>query len=153
MEIIKDLEFLRKKSKKVEKIDDEIRELVLIMAKTMKEKKGIGLAACQIGHLKRIIVINKEDGFDTFINPVILKKSKDSSKMEEGCLSLPECLVEVKRLNKIKIKFLKLEGNENVSNLENIEARVFQHEYDHLNGTLITDKNSLFQKIKNCLIK
>ncbi len=153
MEIIKDPEFLRKKSKKVEKIDNETRELVLEMAKAMKEEKGIGLAACQIGHLKRIIVVNKEDGFDAFINPVILKKSKEKIEIEEGCLSVPNCLINIKRPKEIKIKALNLKKEEIILNLKGIEARVFQHELDHLNGILITDKNSLFQKIKIFLIK
>ncbi len=153
MEIIKDPEFLRKKSRKVEKIDDETRELVLKMEKVTKEKSGIGLAACQIGYLKRVIIINKKDGFSTFINPVVLKKSKEKIEIEEGCLSIPDCLIKIKRPKKVKVKFIDLNGKEIISELDNIEARVFQHEFDHLNGILIKDRIPLFSKIKKFLKK
>ncbi len=149
VEINKDPKFLRKKSKEVKKIDDETRELVLEMVKAMKEKKGIGLAACQIGYLKRIIVINKEEGFSSFINPIVSKKSKKKLKMEEGCLSLPDCFIELERPEEVKVKFLDLQGKEKASELKGVESRVFQHEVDHLNGILITDKKSLIQRIKN----
>jgi len=153
LEINKDLKFLRKKSKKIEKIDNEIRDLAFKMAKIMKENKGIGLAACQIGYLKRVVVINEENGFIVFINPVILQKSKEKSEMEEGCLSLPECYIKIKRSNKIKVRALDLEGKEVVLELEDLEARVVQHEIDHLDGILITNKISLIQKIKNLLTR
>ncbi len=153
MEIVKDRKFLRKKSKKVEKITDEIRHLVLEMEKTMENNKGMGIAAPQVDHLKRIIVIKNNEQSFYFINPVILEKSRNKNTLEEGCLSLPDCCLPVKRPEAIKVKFLTLKGEEKKMNLSGIPARIFQHEIDHLNGILITDRISWIQKIKNKFIK
>ncbi len=148
VEINKDLFFLRKKSKKVKEINEDIRNLVLEMGRAMKEHNGIGLAACQIGELKRIIVVKNDNDFISLINPEIIKKSKEKSKMEEGCLSLPGCLLEIERANKITVNAIDLDENKLILDLKGIEARVVQHEIDHLNGVLITDKKSLIEKIK-----
>jgi peptide deformylase len=148
IEINKDIRFLRKKSKKVTKIDKGIRELVSEMVKVMNENNGIGLAACQIHELKRVVVMKNNDSFITLINPLIIGKSKEKAIMEEGCLSLPGCLIEVERAEKITVNAIDLDENELIIDLEGVDARVIQHEIDHLDGILITDKVSLIQKIK-----
>ncbi len=152
-EINKNEKLLRKKSKKVKKINNDINDLVLEMSKAMEENDGIGLAACQIGEFKRVFIIRKEEGFDVFINPAILKKSKEKIEIEEGCLSVPNCLIKIKRPKEVKIKALNLKGEEIILNLKGIEARVFQHELDHLNGILIKDRIPFIKKIKNCLLR
>ena len=87
---------LRKKSEHVGKIDKGIKELIEDMAETMYASRGIGLAAIQIGVLKRVIVVNVEEGLNILINPEILE-NEGEAQMEEGCLCLPEVMVEVKR--------------------------------------------------------
>jgi peptide deformylase len=148
MEIREDLEFLRKKSKKVKEITDDIRNLVFEMGKTMEENNGLGLAAPQVGVLERLFVVKDQDGFTAFINPVILKKSKEKDFLEEGCLSVPGCRLMIKRPVKIKVKALNIEGQEVVLDLDGLAAKVFQHETDHLDGILIIDRISLKEKIK-----
>ena len=150
MEIIKDCKFLRKKSKKIEKIDEKIRDFVFEMVKVMEENGGVGLSAPQVGRLERIIIVKGNDGFSCFINPVVLKKSKEKTAMEEGCLSLPQVVLKIKRPKTVKIKTLDLDGKETILDLNGLDARVAQHEIDHLNGILITDRISWSQKIKNC---
>ena len=149
MEIIKDCKFLRKKSKKIKKIDEKIRDFVFEMVKVMEENRGVGLSAPQVGRLERIIIVRENDGFSCFVNPVILKKSKEKIVMEEGCLSLPQARFKIKRPKTVKIKALNFDGKEKIFDLNGLDARVAQHEIDHLNGILITDKISWSQKIKN----
>ncbi len=151
MEINKNIQFLRKKSKKVKKITNEIKDFTLQMKKAMEENNGVGLAAPQIGRLERIIAVKGEKEIVFFINPVILKKSKECQVIEEGCLSLPDCFLKIKRPKRITIKALNLKGKEIILNLENLEARVFQHEVDHLDGILIFDRLPLLEKIKRIL--
>ena len=131
---------LRKKCKVVEKIDEKIIQLLDDMADTMYESDGVGLAAPQVGILKRIFVVDAMDGAGSrvFINPEILEKSGEQTD-EEGCLSLPGRHKPVKRANKIKIKALDVNGNEFVLDAEEFLARAIQHEYDHLEGVLFID--------------
>lgn len=131
---------LRKKSKVVEKIDNRTLTLIEDMIDTMYEADGVGLAAPQVGILKRLFVIDIYDGEGprVFINPEILEKSGEQTD-EEGCLSLPGRHKPVKRANKIKIKALDVNGNEFVLNAEEFLARAIQHEYDHLEGVLFID--------------
>ncbi len=137
---------LRKKCKKVEKIDFEIKKLVEDLIETMQKNQGIGLSAPQVGVLKRVIVIQTKDGARDFINPQILKKSKRKETLEEGCLSFPGIYLKIKRPAEIEIAAQSLEGpiEEKFSGLE---ARVLQHEIDHLDGILILDRLSFWQKI------
>ncbi len=153
VEVKTDINFLRKKSKKIDRITEEVKGFVLEMAKTMEESGGIGLAAPQVGRLERIIVVKEGNGFSCFINPVILKKSKEKDLMEEGCLSLPGRRLEIKRPIRIKAKALNLNGEEVILELEDFASRVFQHEVDHLDGILIIDRVPLVQKIKSFLNK
>lgn len=135
-----DDEILRKKCRVVDDINDRIKILVEDMIETMYENNGVGLAAPQVGILKRIFVVDAMDGAGSrvFINPEILEKSGEQTD-EEGCLSLPGRHKPVKRANKIKIKALDVNGNEFVLNAEEFLARAIQHEYDHLEGVLFID--------------
>ena len=134
-------EILRKKSREVEKVDDKIRELLDDMVETMHKYNGVGLAAPQVGILKRIIVIDLYDdsGVYKLINPVIVK-TKGEQEVEEGCLSFPnqyakmirpeEVIVEAWNENQEKIK-IKAKG---------LLAQALAHEVDHLDGILFVDK-------------
>lgn len=139
---------LRKKCDEVKEITPEIKELVLNMAETMVKGQGIGLAAPQVGESKRIIIVQFEKRPEIFINPEIIKKSSQSETGEEGCLSLPGLFLKIKRAKKIEVEALNLEGEKITVKTENLSARVFQHEIDHLNGILFIDRISFFQKLK-----
>jgi len=140
---------LRKKSEEVgEEIDEEIRNLAREMVEIMVKEDGIGLAAPQLGILKRIIVVMTENGPEVFINPVIVKKSKESETMEEGCLCFPGVFLKIKRVKKVEVEVLNLQGEKIRMKTEGLVARIFQHEADHLDGILFVDRASFWQKIK-----
>ena len=131
---------LRKKSKNVEEINPRIITLLKDMAETMYEADGVGLAAAQVGILKRIFVIDAYDdeGLRVFINPEILE-TKGSQLGEEGCLSVPGQLEDIERANYVKVKALNERGEEFILEAEELLARAILHEYDHLEGTLFID--------------
>lgn len=134
---------LKKKSAEIgaKKISsEEIQELCLNMEKTMEEKKGVGLAAPQIGKNIRLIIINTKDGGVAMFNPKIAKKSLTKEWGEEGCLSVPGVFGQVKRHKKIECKYLDKTGKEIKTRAEGLMARVIQHEIDHLDGVLFIDK-------------
>ncbi|WP_097025549.1 peptide deformylase [Clostridium peptidivorans] len=132
-------ELLRKKSKKVEKIDDRLQVLLDDMLETMYESNGVGLAAPQIGILKRVVVIDIGEEPVFLINPEIIK-TEGSYIDEEGCLSIPGEQGEVERPYKVTVKALDRNGNEVVIEGEELMARALCHEIDHLNGVLFVDK-------------
>lgn len=132
-------ELLRKKSKKVEKIDDRLQVLLDDMLETMYESNGVGLAAPQIGILKRVVVIDIGEGPVFLINPEIIK-TEGSYIDEEGCLSIPGEQGEVERPYEVTVKALDRNGNEVVIEGEELMARALCHEIDHLNGVLFVDK-------------
>ncbi len=149
-------QFLRQKSKKVEKVDDSTRSLMDDMLETMYDAPGIGLAAIQIGVPKRIIVIDlAKDGEKKmpmyFINPEIVSKSSKDATYEEGCLSVPNQFAEIDRPDKCHIKFLDYNGKEKSLNAEGLLATCIQHEMDHLEGILFIDYLSKLKK--NMIIK
>ena len=139
---------LRKKCQKIKEIDDEIKKLGLEMTEIMITNQGIGLAAPQIGELKRIIVIKTERGAQVFINPEIIKKSKEMEIMEEGCLSFPGLFLKIKRAKEIEVNAFNLKGKEFQLKAEGLLARVIQHEIDHLDGILFVDQAGFWQKLK-----
>ncbi len=110
------------------------------MAETMLTKDGIGLAAPQVGHSVRLIVVNTKDGVLTLINPVITSKSLTKEWDEEGCLSVPNTFGRVKRHKKIRCQFLTVDGKNKRLEARGLLARVIQHEIDHLDGILFIDK-------------
>lgn len=132
-------EVLRKKSRKVDVINDRIKVLVQDMFDTMYEADGVGLAAPQIGILKRVIVVDVGDGPVGLINPEIIEK-EGSAIEEEGCLSVPGEVGNVERPQKIKVKALSIEGKQIEFEAEDLFARAICHEIDHLDGVLFIDK-------------
>ncbi len=142
---------LRKKCEPLEKVDDDIRKLMQDMLETMYDAPGIGLAAVQIGILKRMIVIDiskdekKRDPL-FLINPVILKSSKKTSTYEEGCLSLPGQFAEIERPAECLLKYIDLSGKEKELKAEGLLSTCIQHEVDHLNGILFIDYLSKLKK-------
>ena len=134
-------EILRKKSRKVDVVNNRIKILIEDMLDTMYEADGVGLAAPQIGILKRVIVVDISDGAGpmALINPEILYNEGITIE-EEGCLSVPGEIGSVKRPQKIKIKALNAKGEKIEIEAEDLLARALCHEIDHLDGILFTDK-------------
>ena len=148
---------LRQKSKLLIKITKEDINLSKKMIKIMKKAPGVGLAANQIGVLKQIVVVNIQDKekeiekIYTLFNPKIINYSKKMVVMEEGCLSLPQQFAEIKRSQSITIRYIN-ESNKTIEEKKDgIEARILQHETDHLSGKLFVDYLSSLKK--NILIK
>lgn len=134
-------EILKKKSREVEVIDEKIRTLIEDMVETMHKYNGVGLAAVQVGILKRVIVIDLYDdnGPIAMINPVIIK-TKGEVEVEEGCLSFPNKFAKVKRPEQVTADFIDLEGNTIRVKAKDLLAQAICHEVDHLNGEVFVDK-------------
>ena len=134
-------EILRKKSKEVEVVDDKIRELIKDMIETMHKYDGVGLAAVQVGILKRILVIDlyDEKPIIRLINPVIIKE-KGEQEVEEGCLSFPNKYAKVKRPKEITVEGLNEHGQKVRIVATDLLAQALAHEIDHLDGKLFIDK-------------
>jgi len=139
-------ELLYKKSREVDKIDDKIKEIADDMIETMYKYDGIGLAACQVGVLKRIVVYDidyiKDEGVRApkiLINPIITKSSKQMVTTEEGCLSFPDLFGCVDRHEKITVEATNIKGNKITIHAKDIESVVLQHELDHLDGRVFVD--------------
>ncbi|AZV56251.1 peptide deformylase [Clostridium sp. AWRP] len=130
---------LRKKSRKVEEINERIHVLLDDMEETLYEEDGVGLAAPQVGVLKRVIVIDVGEGILKLVNPEIIY-SEGKAVDIEGCLSIPGSEGEVERPEKVKVKALNEKGEEIVIEGEDLLARALCHEIDHLNGILFIDK-------------
>ena len=142
---------LRKKSQPLEKVDDQLKNLMDDMLETMYDAPGIGLAAVQIGILKRVVVIdvskeNEKKNPFFFINPIIKSRSKKTSVYEEGCLSLPGHFAEVERPAECEIDYIDYNGNKKNLKASGILATCVQHEIDHLNGILFIDYLSKLKK-------
>ena len=143
-------------SKKVEVIDDSIISTLNQMLECMYQNNGIGLAAPQVGILKRLVVIDCSDNEDKkkplkLINPEITKSSKNISEFEEGCLSLPSQYAKVIRPSEITLKYKNTEGFLCETEFSGLEATCIQHEIDHLDGKLFVDHISKLKK--NIIIK
>ena len=132
-------DILRKKCREVDNIDKRLVTLIEDMKETMYEAEGVGLAAPQVGILKRLFVVDIGDGPLVFINPEIIETSGTQTD-EEGCLSLPGELKEVMRPNYVRARALNEKGEEFEIEGEELLARAILHEYDHLNGTLFIDR-------------
>lgn len=132
-------EVLRKKSRRVEEINDRILTLIRDMIDTMYNADGVGLAAPQVGILKRVIVIDVGDGPVALINPEIIAAEGEQID-EEGCLSIPGRGGSVIRPYKVKVKALNEKGEEIIVEGEELFARALCHEIDHLEGVLFVDK-------------
>jgi peptide deformylase len=133
---------LKKMSQPVQAFDDGLRGLVVQMFKLMREAHGVGLAAPQVGKNLRLFVMNPsgEAGDDqVYVNPTLLD-GEGNDEAEEGCLSLPDIRIKVNRNKLITIKAQDLEGNPFEQSASGFIPRVWQHEFDHLNGILLTDR-------------
>ncbi|MEG0783842.1 MAG: peptide deformylase [Christensenella sp.] len=130
---------LRKISRPVAKINQHILDLLDDLAQTMYESRGVGLAAPQVGALRRVAVIDVGDGLIELINPVVVH-TEGQQRTEEGCLSLPDDAGFVVRPAKVTVKALNREGKECEYVGEDLLARALVHEIDHLDGILFTDK-------------
>jgi peptide deformylase len=146
---------LRKKTSKVTEVDNKTIELIRDMFVTMRNASGIGLAANQVDADKQIFVLDISgiEGYEdtkpmTIINPTIVERSEKRNKMEEGCLSIPDVRVELERSEEIVISYQDIDLKEHTIKVDDILARVMQHEYDHLQGILFTDYFSEEEKSK-----
>ena len=132
-------DILRKKAKEVTKVDDRVRLLISDMIDTMYHADGVGLAAPQVGILKRIVVIDVGDGVHALINPEILRQSGEEIDYE-GCLSIPGIRGRVKRPAHVVVRALDPDGKERKLRANGLLARAVCHETDHLDGILFIDK-------------
>ena len=130
---------IRKKSKKVTDFDKDLRELLDDMKETMENASGLGIAAIQVGVLKRAFIINHNNMFIEFVNPEIIEKSGKQENVE-GCLSIKKHTGLVERPNKVKVKAYDRYKNKFELTVEGFMAAAICHEYDHLEGVLLTDK-------------
>ncbi len=142
---------LRLTSKPVEKIDREIKALVADMFETMYDAPGIGLAAPQVGVLKRVVTIDiaRDDEPKqslALINPEIVAVSEEKSVYSEGCLSIPEYYEEVARPAEVTVRYLNLDGQTVETKASGLFAICIQHEIDHLNGVLFIDHLSKLKR-------
>lgn len=134
-------EILRKKSKKVEVIDEKIKELIQDMIETLHKYDGVGLAAVQVGILKQIVIIQEvaDKPIYVIINPEIISQS-GVQVVEEGCLSFPNKFAKIERPEKIKIRAMDENGKEVEIIGKGLLAQAISHEIDHLNGKVFIDK-------------
>ncbi len=135
-------EILKKKSREVEVIDDKIRELIEDMVETMHKYDGVGLAAVQVGILKRILVIDIYDDktpIVKLVNPTIVKQ-KGEVELDEGCLSFPNKFAKVKRPTDVVVEGLNEKGEKVKIKATGLLAQALCHEIDHLNGITFVDR-------------
>lgn len=145
-DIVKDgEEILRKKTREVTAFDEKLARILEDMKETMAQNAGVGLAAPQIGYMRRFAICQLEDeSIIELINPTIVEASGEEI-LEEGCLSVPDKHCEVKRPTYVKIKYRDRKGKSKTKVLEGFDARVACHELDHLDGILFYDKEVVKQ--------
>jgi peptide deformylase len=131
---------LKTRAAPVETFDDALAHLAEEMLTTMREHEGVGLAANQVGRLRRILVAATEDEEYVIVNPQIEEAAQDTEKAVEGCLSIPDIQVEVERPTAITLSGQDATGSSLRIEVSGLLARIFQHELDHLNGVLILDR-------------
>ena len=134
-------EILKKKSREVEKIDEKIQILIDDMIETMYKYNGVGLSAVQVGVLKRVVVIDVEDGegVRVLINPKITKL-KGEHEVEEGCLSFPNQYAKLIRPKEVTVEALDRNGKKIIIKAKDLLAQAIAHELDHLDGIVFVDK-------------
>ena len=144
-------EILKKVSKPIEKFGTNEKKLINDLFDTMYNSNGIGLAAVQVGILKRVLVVdvsnkNEEKNPITLINPVIKKLSDDTSVYEEGCLSIPETFIEIERPKICEVEYVDEKGKKKNLKCDGLLSTCVQHEINHLDGKLIIDHLSKLKK-------
>ena len=142
---------LKKKCAPVETVDDELRQLMDDMLETMYEAPGVGLAAPQIGVLKRILVMDVSRADEDrrplrIVNPEIIEKSEKVVPREEGCLSFPEQYAEVSRPETVRVRYLDENNETQEMDADGLAAICIQHEMDHLDGVLLVDRVSAIKR-------
>jgi peptide deformylase len=135
---------LRERAREVDEFSDDLRVLIARMGRVMDDAHGVGLAATQLGLLRRILVFRaeEEDDLGAIVNPVIVERSEEVSTDNEGCLSLRDVYIPVERANTIVVEGKDPQGDDLRLELEGRKARVIQHELDHLDGVLIFDRTT-----------
>lgn len=135
---------LRLEAQEVVEFDGDLQQLVERMIHLMQDARGVGLAANQVGILRRVYVIQAEEDEEprALVNPVILDRSSEVDEDDEGCLSMQGVVVPVERPVRVRIEARDAEGNPVALELEGLPARVAQHELDHLDGVLIIDRTT-----------
>ncbi len=136
---------LRQKSLPVKKVGKETLKLIKDMEETMKAENGVGIAAPQVGSNVRVVLVTfnlntAQEQIVALINPEIIYKSREEELDEEGCLSVPKQFDQVWRSREVVVKFWDLNGKEKMLKLSGFNARVVQHEIDHLDGVLFVDR-------------
>lgn len=150
---------LKTLSTPVDRVDDEVRQLVDNMLETMYDAPGIGLAAIQVAVPKRLIVMDTAREEDTptpkiLINPEVVWESEDFNVYSEGCLSVPEHYADVERPASVRVKYLDRNGDQQEDLMEGLDATCVQHEIDHLNGVVFIDylsklkRNMIIRKVQ-----
>jgi peptide deformylase len=139
---------LRTRARPVAEFDPALRSEIDLMGELMGDALGVGLAATQVGVLHRVLVyrVQQQAPVSALINPELEWAGKETETMEEGCLSLPGVLVEVERPIHIRVRALDAEGSQILIEASGLEARVIQHEIDHLDGVLILDRTTRDQR-------
>jgi peptide deformylase len=139
---------LRTQARPIDRFDDALREEVARMGEIMNDALGVGLAATQLGVLHRLLVyrVQPESEVAALVNPEIEWAGEAQEVAEEGCLSLPEVLVDVERPLHVRVRGRDENGDEVVVEATGLEARVIQHEIDHLDGVLILDRTTREQR-------
>jgi peptide deformylase len=135
---------LRTRARAVERFDDALRSEIDRMGQLMNDALGVGLAATQVGVLNRVLVyrVQQQAPFSALVNPEIEWSGKDTETVEEGCLSLPAVLLDVERPIHVRVRAQNEHGEPILIEASGLEARVIQHEIDHLDGVLFVDKIS-----------
>lgn len=131
---------LTQKAKRVANVDDAIRNICCSMIQTMHSANGVGLSGNQVGILKRIIVFLDGQEERVMINPEIINASLEISTFMEGCLSFPEIYLDIKRPKTITVKYRNTKGKPCIEKFTDFTARVIQHEIDHLDGIVFTER-------------
>jgi len=131
---------LKMEAREVESFDDDLRRLVERMKRLMKDAYGLGLAGNQVGILRRVLVFQHDDEAEALVNPRIVERSKETGTDEEGCLSIQRVRVPVERAVSVTVEAQDPDGKEVRLELDELTARVVQHEVDHLQGVLILDR-------------
>jgi peptide deformylase len=139
---------LRTKARAVDRFDEALRDQVARMGELMNDALGVGLAATQLGVLNRVLVyrVHQQAPYAALVNPEIEWSGHEEETMEEGCLSLPNVHVDVERKVNIRVKALNEDGEPVTIEASGLEARVIQHEVDHLDGVLVLDRISRQQR-------
>jgi peptide deformylase len=135
---------LRLEAQQVDSFDQDLLQLVERMTRLMQDARGVGLAANQVGVLRRVFVIQAEDEEEprVLVNPSIVERSDEVDEDDEGCLSMQGVVVSVERPLRVRLEASDEEGNPVTLELEGLRARVAQHELDHLDGVLILDRTT-----------